>query len=142
LSVDDRWLYVSCFGTGELKQYDVSDPFHPRETASVRLGGIVRREPHPADPGMPLGGGPQMVEISRDGRRVYATNSLYASWDEVFYPDGVGAWMAKFDADVSAGGLVADNAFFPHGDDFRGLRVHQTRLQGGDASSDSYCYTN
>ena len=29
LSVDDRWLYVSCFGTGELKQYDVSDPFHP-----------------------------------------------------------------------------------------------------------------
>jgi methanethiol oxidase len=50
--------------------------------------------------------------------------------------------MAKLDADVSAGGLVADNGFFPHGDDFRGLRVHQTRLQGGDASSDSYCYTS
>jgi hypothetical protein len=60
LSVDDRWLYVSCWGTGELKQYDVSDPFHPRETASVRLGGIVRREPHPAAPGEPLSGGPQM----------------------------------------------------------------------------------
>ena len=43
LSVDDRWLYVSCWGTGELKQFDVSDPFHPRETASVRLGGVVRR---------------------------------------------------------------------------------------------------
>jgi selenium-binding protein 1 len=142
LSVDDRWLYVSCFGTGELKQYDVSDPSHPRETASIRMGGIVRREAHPADPGMPLGGGPQMVEISRDGRRVYATNSLYAAWDEVFYPDGVGAWMAKLDADVSAGGLVADTRFFPHGDDFHGLRVHQTRLQGGDASSDSYCYTS
>src|SRR5512135_1665325 len=56
LSVDDRWLYVSCWGTGELKQYDVSDPFHPRETASVRLGGIVRRQPHPAQPGQPLGG--------------------------------------------------------------------------------------
>jgi methanethiol oxidase len=102
----------------------------------------VRREPHPADPGMPLGGGPQMVEISRDGRRVYATNSLYASWDEVFYPDGVGAWMAKLDADVAAGGLVADIGFFPHGDDFRGHRIHQIRLQGGDASSDSYCYTS
>jgi methanethiol oxidase len=25
-------------------------------------------------------------------------------------------------------------------DDFRGLRVHQTRLQDGDASSDSYCF--
>jgi selenium-binding protein 1 len=142
LSVDDRWLYVSCFGTGELKQYDVSDPFHPRETASVRLGGMVRREPHPAAPNLRLGGGPQMVEISRDGRRVYVTNSLYASWDDVFYPDGVGAWMAKLDADVSAGGLVADAGFFPHGDDFRGHSIHQTRLQGGDASSDSYCYTN
>jgi len=28
LSLDDRFLYVSCWGTGELKQYDVSDPFH------------------------------------------------------------------------------------------------------------------
>jgi selenium-binding protein 1 len=141
LSVDDRWLYVSCWGTGELKQYDVSDPFHPRETASVRLGGIVRREPHPAFPDQPLGGGPQMVEISRDGRRVYVTNSLYASWDEVFYPEGVGSWMAKLDADIASGGLAADVRFFPHEGEFRGLRVHQTRLQGGDASSDSYCFT-
>ena len=142
LSVDDRWLYVSCWGTGELKQFDVSDPFHPRETASVRLGGVVRREPHPAEPELRLAGGPQMIEISRDGRRVYVTNSLYAAWDEVFYPDGVGSWMAKLDADVDAGGLVPDAGFFPHGDDFRGLRVHQTRLQGGDASSDSYCFTD
>lgn len=140
LSVDDQWLYVSCWGTGELKQYDVSDPYHPKETASVRLGGVVRREPHPARPDLRLAGGPQMVEISRDGRRVYATNSLYASWDDVFYPAGVGAWMAKLDVDAS-GGLTPDPRFFPHGDDFRGLRVHQTRLQGGDASSDSYCFT-
>jgi selenium-binding protein 1 len=142
LSVDDRWLYVSCWGTGELKQFDVSDPFHPRETASVHLGGVVRREPHPSDPDLRLAGGPQMVEISRDGRRVYATNSLYAAWDEQFYPDGVGAWLAKLDADIDAGGLVPDAGFFPHGDEFRGLRVHQTRLQGGDASSDSYCFTD
>src|SRR5260370_477515 len=26
LSVDDRFLYVSCWGTGEMKQYDVTDP--------------------------------------------------------------------------------------------------------------------
>ncbi len=94
LSVDDRWLYVSCWGTGELKQYDVSDPFRPRETGSVRLGGIV------------------------------------------------GAWVAKLDADLEGGGLAADARFFPHDGDFRGLRVHQTRLQGGDASSDSYCFTS
>jgi selenium-binding protein 1 len=138
LSVDDRWLYVSCWGTGELKQYDVSDPAHPRETGSVRLGGVVRRNAHPAAPDQPLRGGPQMIEVSRDGRRVYATNSLYASWDEIFYPEGVGAWMAKVDADPE-GGMALDPRFFPNGDDFRGLRVHQTRLQGGDASSDSYC---
>jgi len=141
LSVDDRWLYVSCWGTGELKQYDVADPFNPRETGSVKLGGIVRRQPHPAAPDQRLGGGPQMVELSRDGKRVYVTNSLYAAWDDIFYPDGVGAWMAKLDADQD-GGITPDAGFFPNGDDFRGLRVHQTRLQAGDASSDSYCYTS
>jgi selenium-binding protein 1 len=141
LSVDDRWLYVSCWGTGELKQYDVSDPSSPRETGSVRLGGIVGRQPHPSAPDQPLAGGPQMVEISRDGKRVYVTNSLYAGWDDIFYPDGVGAWMAKLDANLDGGGLAADPGFFPCGDEFRGLRVHQTRLQGGDASSDSYCFT-
>jgi methanethiol oxidase len=141
LSVDDRWLYVSCWGTGELKQYDVSDVFNPRETGSVRLGGIVGRQPHPAAPEERLGGGPQMVEVSRDGRRVYVTNSIYGVWDDVFYPDGVGAWAAKLDADLDGGGVAPDARFFPHGDDFRGLRVHQTRLQGGDASSDSYCHT-
>jgi selenium-binding protein 1 len=142
LSVDDRWLYVACWGTGELKQYDVADPFHPRETGSVRLGGIAGRQPHPAAPQQPLGGGPQMVEVSRDGRRVYLTNSLYAAWDDIFYPDGVGAWMARLDANPDHGGLAADTRFFPHDGDFRGLRVHQTRLQAGDASSDSYCFTD
>ncbi|WP_243788328.1 selenium-binding family protein [Saccharopolyspora gloriosae] len=139
LSVDDRFLYVSCWGTGELKQFDVTDPASPRETGSIRLGGITARHEHPAAPGEPLSGGPQMVEVSRDGRRVYVTNSLYGAWDDQFYPDGVGAWMAKLDADP-AGGLTVDPGFFPHGDEFRGLRAHQVRLQGGDASSDSYCY--
>jgi selenium-binding protein 1 len=139
LSVDDRLLYVSCWGTGELKQYDVTDPFAPREVGSVRLGGIVRRAAHPAAPDERLAGGPQMVEVSRDGRRVYVTNSLYGAWDDQFYPDGVGAWLAKLDVG-DAGGITLDERLFPHGDAWRGLRPHQTRLQGGDASSDSYCY--
>jgi methanethiol oxidase len=139
LSVDDRFLYVSCWGTGELKQYDVTDPFHPRETGSVRIGGITGRVPHPARPDQPLRGGPQMVEVSRDGERVYFTNSLYGAWDDQFYPEGVGAWMAKMDVGGS-GGIAFDERFFLEGDVFRGRRVHQVRLQGGDASSDSYCY--
>jgi selenium-binding protein 1 len=47
--------------------------------------------------------------------------------------------MVKLDADP-AGGLRVDERFFPHDEQFRGLRVHQVRLQGGDASSGSYCY--
>src|SRR5437763_1405351 len=82
LSVDDRWLYVSCWGTGELKQYDVSDPHNPVETGSVRLGGVVQRTPHPSASEAPLAGGPQLVEISRDGRRGYFTNSLHAGCGE------------------------------------------------------------
>jgi len=133
LSLDDRWLYVSCWGTGELKRYDVSDPFAPRETGSVRMGGIVGRTA--VNGSGPLNGGPQMVELSRDGRRVYLTNSLYASWDAQFYPEGVNSWLVKLDADES-GGLHTDPEFFLTTEQ----RSHQVHLQGGDASSDSYCY--
>jgi methanethiol oxidase len=134
LSVDDRFLYVSCWGTGELRQYDVSDPFHPRQTGSIHLGGIVRHAAHPRSG--PLNGGPQMVEVSRDGRRVYFSNSLYIPWDVQFYPEGIRGWMAKVEADP-AGGMRVDSNFFL---EFSGERPHQIRLQGGDASSDSYCF--
>ncbi len=137
LSLDDKFLYVSCWGTGELKQYNVSDPFKPVETGSVKLGGIVRRAAHPSKPGAALNGGPQMVEVSRDGRRVYLTNSLYRSWDEQFYPDGVRGWLAKLDVNPN-GGMKLDPKLFV---EFDGLRPHQVRLEGGDASSDSYCFS-
>ena len=136
LSVDDRFLYASCWGTGEMRQYDVSDPFSPKLIGSVHIGGIVRRASHPARPGEALNGGPQMVEISRDGRRVYFTNSFYAAWDKQFYPDGIRGWMVKLDV-ASDGGIQLDPKLFV---DFGELRSHQVRLQGGDASSDFYCY--
>src|SRR4029078_4616324 len=47
LSVDDRYLYVSCWGTGEFIQYDVTDPFKPKKVSSIRLGGIDGRHPPP-----------------------------------------------------------------------------------------------
>ena len=134
LSLDDRFLYVSCWGTGEFRQYDVSDPFNPRLTGSVQLGGIVARAAHPKAGA--LNGGPQMVELSRDGRRVYLTNSLYASWDAQFYPEGIRGWAAKLDA-APEGGLRIDPDFFVP---FEGERPHQIHLAGGDASSDSYCF--
>ena len=136
LSVDDGTLLVSCWGTGELKRYDVTDRRNPRETGSVRIGGIVERTAHPAAGA--VNGGPQMVELSRDGRRVYLTNSLYASWDAQFYPEGIDGWLVKLDA-APDGGLSLDPDFFV---EFSGERPHQVRLEGGDASSDSYCFPN
>jgi selenium-binding protein 1 len=137
LSLDDRFLYVSCWGTGELRQYDVSNPLEPRLTSTLEIGGIVARTAHPKHPERPLNGGPQMVEISRDGRRVYLTNALFTSWDAQFYPDGIHGWMAKVDVSPK-GGMSFDPQFLVEFED--GLRPHQVRLQGGDASSDSFCY--
>ncbi len=138
LSVDDRFLYVSCWGTGELRQYDVSDPFNPVHTGSVRIGGIVGRAAHPGSPTVARNGGPQMVEVSRDGRRVYITNSLYSPWDGQFYPDGIRGWMARLDAGRD-GGIAADPGFLVEFEE--GIRPHQVRLEGGDASSDSFCFS-
>jgi selenium-binding protein 1 len=137
LSMDDKFLYVACWGTGDLQQYDVSDPFNPKLTGKVRIGGIVSKATHPGARNGALSGGPQMVEISRDGRRVYFTNSLYGAIDPQFYPAGIEGWMVKLDAKPE-GGIGFDQRFFvqwpaPH-------RPHQVRLEGGDCSSDSYCF--
>ena len=93
-------------------------------------------EPHPAS-GSPLTGGPQMVEVSRDGRRVYVSNGLYTSWDRQFYPDGLDGFIAKFDV-KPGGGMELDPGFLVA--EFDGRVPHQVRLEGGDASSDSYCF--
>jgi selenium-binding protein 1 len=129
--------YVACWGTGELRQYDVSEPFAPKLTGSVRIGGAVSRATHPAAKNGALNGGPQMVEVSRDGRRVYFTNSLYGAIDDQLYPDGVNGWMVKLDAGPD-GGIAFDPNFFV--DWPKSHRPHQVRLDGGDCSSDSYCY--
>jgi len=113
------------------------DPTFYRSPADVAAA-PAGETPHPAKPDAPPRGGRQMVEVSRNGRRVYFTNSPYGAWDDQFCP-GVGAWMAKLDVNLE-GGIAFDERFFPEGDAFRGRRAHQVRLQGGDASSDSYCF--
>ena len=135
LSLDDKFLYVACWGTGELRQYDVTDPHALKLVGSVHVGGIVRKTKHPS--GRTFAGGPQMLEISRDGERVYFTNSLYSTWDDQFYPDGVPGAMVKVNVDP-AGAMALDEKYwveFPNG-----YRAHQIRLEGGDCSTDSFCY--
>ena len=54
------------------------------------------------------------IGLSVDDKRVYFTNSLCGAWDDQFYPDGVGAWMAKLDAG-EGGGISFDERFFLEG---------------------------
>ncbi len=80
-----------------------------------------------------------MLEISRDGKRVYVTNSLYSTWDDQFYPEGVPGALAIVNVEP-AGGISFDKTFrveIPEG-----YRTHQVRLEGGDCSTDSFCYSS
>ena len=135
LSLDDKYLYVACWGTGEMHQYNVSDPMNPVLNGKVEIGGIVTKTKHKN--GKEFGYGPQMLEVSRDGKRVYWTNSLYSSWDDQFYPGERGGAMVMAD--------VAENGDFSLNKDFwvefpEGYRSHQIRLEGGDCSTDSFCF--
>ena len=65
------------------------------------------------------------------------TNSLYSTWDNQFYPDGIPGAEVMANANASGGLELAKDYFvsFPEG-----YRAHQIRLEGGDCSTDSFCY--
>lgn len=121
LSPDDRFLYVACWGTGHLKQFDVSNPLLPREIASIRVGGITARAAHPSHLRR-LNGGPATITVSQDGRRIYLTNTLSRSWEQQVYPDDLQGWMVKLDADPY-GSIAIDPNFFVDFGDRRPQRV-------------------
>jgi selenium-binding protein 1 len=65
LSADDDLLFVSCFGDGKVRVFDVSNPHQPRLIHEQTVGKQVN-----------------MVSQSWDGKRVYFTTSLLSNWDE------------------------------------------------------------
>jgi methanethiol oxidase len=135
VSMDDRFLYFSNWLHGDLRQYDITDPANPRLTGRLWLGGLLGK---PTDAGRELNGGPQMLQLSLDGRRLYVTNSLYSTWDNQFYP-GLRSWLLRVDCDPE-GGMEVDRDFFvdfhdrPQGP----ARAHETRLQGGDCTTEIF----
>jgi methanethiol oxidase len=130
VSMDDRFLYFSDWLHGDLRQYDISDRKHPKLTAQLWLGGVRGM---PTDGGRELGGGPQMLQLSLDGRRLYVTNSLYSTWDDQFYP-GMNSWMLRVNCDPN-GGMEVDRDFFL---DVAPARAHEIRLQGGDCTTEIF----
>jgi len=65
ISSDDQTLWVNTFMDGKTRRFDISDPFHPRETFARKIGEQVN-----------------MVSSSWDGKRLYFTSSLLANWDK------------------------------------------------------------
>jgi selenium-binding protein 1 len=100
ISANDRYLYVVGFMTGEVQQWDVSDPFHPKRLRTLKLGESAN-----------------MISQSWDGRRLYVTNSLLSRWDK---PGPF--WMKKISV-AADGSLALDPAVSV---DFAGIgRPHQ-----------------
>ena len=137
VSLDDRYLYFSNWLHGDLRQYDVSDPTHPKLTGQLWLGGVIKKSGRFR--GQDFVGGPQMLQLSLDGKRLYVTNSLYSSWDNQFYPDiAKGSSLLQIDCDTERGGMKVNEKFFvdfakePGGPS----RAHEMRFPGGDSTSD------
>jgi methanethiol oxidase len=135
VSMDDRFLYFSNWLHGDLRQYDISDPANPKLTGQLWLGGLLGK---PNDAGRELNGGPQMIQLSLDGRRLYVTNSLYSSWDNQFYPE-LRSWLLRVNC-LPEGGMEIDTDFFvDFGDRPDGpARAHEVRLQGGDCTTEIF----
>jgi len=140
ISMDDRFLYFSNWLHGDLRQYDISNPSKPKLTGRVWIGGVLGKKF--TVQGNPLHGGPQMLQLSLDGKRLYVTNSLLSVWDNQFYPDigKKGSYLLQIDCDVKNGGMKLNDKFFvdfgkePHGP----ARAHEMRYPGGDCSSDIF----
>ncbi|XP_065841960.1 methanethiol oxidase-like [Oscarella lobularis] len=152
ISLDDKFLYFSNWVQGDVRQYDITDPSHPKLTGQIFVGGslvnggpvkVVSGEKQP-DPvtvkGKTIKGGPQMIQLSLDGKRLYVTTSLFSSWDKQFYPDIVkeGSVMFQIDVNTDKGGLTLNENFlvdFGKMPDGPAL-AHEVRYPGGDCSSD------
>jgi selenium-binding protein 1 len=138
LSMDDRFLYFSNWLHGDLRQYDVSDPSNPRLTGRVWCGGLLGKSQEAA--GRKLEGGPQMLQLSLDGKRLYVTNSLYSSWDNQFYPKMAeeGSYLLQIDCYTEQGGMKINEDFYvDFGKEPAGpARAHEMRYPGGDVTSD------
>jgi selenium-binding protein 1 len=135
VSMDDRYLYLANWLHGDVRQYDISDRANPRLTGQVWLGGVLGM---PSDTGRELHGGPNMLQLSLDGRRLYVTNSLYSSWDNQFYPE-LRSWLLKLDVGED-GGMAVDPGFFVdfHSRPDGPARAHEVRFPGGDSTSEVF----
>ena len=89
----------------------------------------------PSDAGRELNGGPQMLQLSLDGKRLYVTNSLYSTWDNQFYPE-LRSWLQGRHRED--GSMEVDRDFFVDFHDRPGGPARTVRLQGGDCTTEIF----
>jgi selenium-binding protein 1 len=67
------------------------------------------------------------------------TNSLYSTWDNQFYADGLESWLLKVDCHPE-GGMTVDRDFFVdfHNRPGGPARAHEVRLQNGDSTTEIF----
>jgi selenium-binding protein 1 len=138
LSMDDKYLYLNNWLHGDMRQYDISDPHNPVLTGQVFMGGLLGKAPKVN--GIEVAGGPQMFQLSLDGKRLYVTTSLFSTWDNQFYPEirEKGGVMVQIDCDPINGGMKINPDFIVNfGNEPNGpSRCHEARYPGGDCTSD------
>ena len=138
LSMDDKFLYLCNWLHGDIRQYDITDPHNAKLTGQVWMGGLLGRAPEVN--GVKVTGGPQMIQLSLDGKRLYVTTSLFSTWDNQFYPEirTNGGCMLMVNCDIEKGGMEIDpNFVVDFGKEPNGpSRCHETRYPGGDCTSD------
>nr|CAD7193548.1 unnamed protein product [Timema douglasi] len=155
LSLDDKFLYMSNWFHGDIRQYDITDRRHPKLVGQLFLGGLIlkggalkvlhdeelKEQPEPVFvKRRRLNASPQMLQLSLDGKRLYVTSSMFSPWDKEFYPDvkQLGSWLLKIDVNTDEGGLTLDNNFLvDFGAEPEGPALaHEVRYPGGDCTSD------
>lgn len=87
-SPDDRFLYVSCFGSDEVQQWDIKDVAKPKLHSTLKPG------VHP-----------NMIHVTGDGKRMYVTNSLLSTADRT-----QDFWIKL--ADITEEGMQLNRNFF------------------------------
>ncbi|MGK7873469.1 MAG: selenium-binding family protein [Xenococcaceae cyanobacterium] len=138
ISMDDRYLYLSNWLHGDIRQYDISDPKNPKLKGQIWCGGLLGKGDRVK--GRKIAGGPQMLQLSLDGKRLYVTDSLFSTWDNQFYSElaSTGSVLLQIDCDIENGGMkINENFLIDFGTEPNGpARAHEMRYPGGDCTSD------
>jgi selenium-binding protein 1 len=164
ISMDDNYLFMSNWAHGDIRMYNIRDPFSIKLVGRVFVGGSIHKESGViveedselvGQPdatyvkGIKIEGGPHRLMLSLDGKRLYVTNQLFSPWERQFYPQNFisGGKLIQIDVDteekstaanrmkINQDFLVDFGTLFDNGIPYF---AHEMRYPGGDVVSDIF----